>query len=103
MPIKKIRPYNSGNEQTNGENPNLTERKGLLLQVMARLRFPAWLVAVLLARGLSAFYWPAMRCDFTNDDDDIYVTEKCSCPKRADLGKYKMGFWANPWAANGIP
>jgi len=41
---------------------------------MARLQFPAWLVAMLLMLVTIALYWPAMRCDFINLDDPAYVT-----------------------------
>ena len=43
--------------------------------VMARSRFPVWLMAALLALVTIALYWPAMRCDFVNFDDPDYVTE----------------------------
>jgi tetratricopeptide (TPR) repeat protein len=41
---------------------------------MARWRFPAWLMVVLLALVTVALYWPAMRCDFINYDDPDYIT-----------------------------
>ena len=44
------------------------------VQVMARSRFPVWLMAALLALVTMALYWPAMRCDFVNLDDSDYVT-----------------------------
>ena len=42
--------------------------------VTARPRFPAWLVAALLALGTIALYWPAMRSGFITLDDPVYVT-----------------------------
>jgi len=41
---------------------------------MARSHFPVWLMAVLLVLVTVALYWPAMRCDFVNYDDNLYVT-----------------------------
>jgi Flp pilus assembly protein TadD len=38
-------------------------------------RFPAWLLAALLALVTIALYWPAMRCGFITLDDPEYVTE----------------------------
>jgi hypothetical protein len=43
--------------------------------VLSRSRFPSWLLAVLLMLVTIALYWPAMRCDFINYDDPVYVTE----------------------------
>ena len=42
--------------------------------VMARLGFPVWLMAVLLALVSIVLYWPATGHDFVNYDDDVYVT-----------------------------
>ena len=42
--------------------------------IMARSRFPVWLMAALLALVTIAVYWPAMRYDFVNFDDPDYVT-----------------------------
>ena len=36
---------------------------------------PVWLLAALLVLGTMALYWPAMRCDFINYDDDWNLTE----------------------------
>jgi len=36
---------------------------------------PVWLIAALLVLGTMALYWPAMRCDFINYDDDWNLTE----------------------------
>jgi cytochrome c-type biogenesis protein CcmH/NrfG len=43
--------------------------------VMARSRFPVWLIAVLLVLVTIAIYWPVTRYDFINLDDSVYVTE----------------------------
>ncbi|MGA2787668.1 MAG: tetratricopeptide repeat protein [Verrucomicrobiota bacterium] len=48
---------------------------GTSAPVMARSRFPVWLMALLLALVTIGLYWPATRCDFINYDDNIYVTE----------------------------
>ena len=40
----------------------------------ARPGLPLWLMAVVLALVTVAIYWPAMRHDFVNYDDDLYVT-----------------------------
>jgi Flp pilus assembly protein TadD len=45
------------------------------IPVMARSRFPVWLIAVLLVLVTMALYWPVTRCDFINLDDPAYVTE----------------------------
>jgi tetratricopeptide (TPR) repeat protein len=45
------------------------------IPMLFRPRFPAWLVAVLLALVTMALYWPATRCEFVNYDDPDYVTE----------------------------
>jgi Flp pilus assembly protein TadD len=42
--------------------------------VMKRARYPAWLLAVLLALVTIAVYWPALSHDFVNYDDPSYVT-----------------------------
>ena len=41
---------------------------------MKRARFPAWLLAVLLALVTMSVYWPATGHDFVNYDDASYVT-----------------------------
>jgi tetratricopeptide (TPR) repeat protein len=52
-------------------NPEPTMASAL---VMARSRFPVWLIAALLALVTITLYWPAMRHDFVNFDDPDYVT-----------------------------
>ena len=47
---------------------------GASAPVEVRSRFPVWLMAALLALVTSVLYWPAMRCDFINYDDDVLVT-----------------------------
>jgi protein O-mannosyl-transferase len=51
------------------------EMKSSFAPVPARPRFPVWLLAALLALVTVALYWPALRCDFVNYDDNVYVTE----------------------------
>ena len=41
--------------------------------VMARPRFPVWLLVTLLVLGTIALYWPATRCDFVILDDGVNV------------------------------
>ena len=38
-----------------------------------RLRYPAWLLAGLLALVTVSVYWPALSHDFVNYDDPLYV------------------------------
>ena len=49
--------------------------------VIAWPLLPVWLLAVLLALGTMALYWPATRCDFVNFDDDLYVTSNVQVQK----------------------
>ena len=42
--------------------------------ISCRSRFPAWLMAALLALVTAVLYWSAMRCDFVNYDDSDFVT-----------------------------
>ena len=71
--------------------------------VMARPRFPVWLMAVLLVLVTMALYWPATRYDFVNYDDDLLRHRECSRPKRTDLGKPEMGFLEPGVPPIGIP
>ena len=59
--------------------------------VMARSRFPVWLMAVLLALVTIALYWPATRCDFVNFDDPDLCHRESSRSGRFDLGGGEMG------------
>ncbi len=63
--------------------------------VMARPRFPVWLIAALLALVTIGLYWPATRYGFVNYDDQSLRYCECSRPKRIDLGRLKMGVF-NP-------
>ena len=70
--------------------------------VMARSHFPAWLVAVLLALVTIALYWPALRHDFVNYDDRVYVTENVHVQNGLTWESIK---WAllNPVSSNWHP
>jgi Flp pilus assembly protein TadD len=70
--------------------------------VRARSHFPAWLVAVLLALVTIALYWPAMRHDFVNYDDQVYVTENVHVQNGLTLENIKWAFF-NPVCANWHP
>ena len=65
-------------------------------------QYPAWLVMVLLALVTIGLYWPALRCDFVNYDDNLYVTEN---PHVQDGLTWEGVKWAflNPVAANWHP
>ncbi|MEI7939047.1 MAG: tetratricopeptide repeat protein [Verrucomicrobiota bacterium] len=70
--------------------------------VVARPRFPAWLLAVSLALATIAIYWPATRCGFVNYDDDMYVTDNAHVISGVTWESLK---WAclNPVSANWHP
>jgi Flp pilus assembly protein TadD len=70
--------------------------------VMARLRFPVWLIAVLLALVTIALYWPATSHDFVNYDDNFYVTSNVHVQNGLTLESLKWAFF-NPVAANWHP
>ena len=69
---------------------------------MGRPRFPAWLLAVLLALLTIAIYWPATQCGFVNYDDDMYVTDNAHVISGVTWESLK---WAclNPVSANWHP
>jgi tetratricopeptide (TPR) repeat protein len=69
---------------------------------MARSRFPAWLVAVLLALVTLALYWPVTRYDFINCDDDLFVTSNVHVQNGLTLANIKWAF-LNPVADNWHP
>jgi protein O-mannosyl-transferase len=69
---------------------------------MARSRFPVWLMAALLALVTMALYWPAMRCDFINYDDNLYVTENVHVQNGLTWEGVKWAF-VNPVASNWHP
>ena len=68
----------------------------------ARPRFPAWLLAVLLALLTVAIYWPATRWAFVNYDDDLYVTDNAPVMSGLTWETLKWA-WLNPVAANWHP
>ncbi len=70
--------------------------------IMARSRFPVWLMAALLVLVTIALYWPAMRYDFVNYDDDLYVTSNVHVQNGLTLESIKWAFF-NPVAANWHP
>ena len=70
--------------------------------VVGRSRFPAWLVAVLLALATIAIYWPATRCDFINCDDPEYVSDNLHVQEGLNWEGVKWAF-LNPVSANWHP
>ena len=70
--------------------------------VMARSRFPVWLMAALLALVTIALYWPATSHDFVNYDDNFYVTSNVHVQNGLTLESLKWAFF-NPVAANWHP
>jgi len=70
--------------------------------VWARLRFPTWLLCMLLALMTIALYWPAMRNDFVNYDDQVYVTDNFHVQAGLTLENLKWAF-INPVASNWHP
>ncbi len=69
---------------------------------MARSRFSAWLVAVLLLLVTVFLYWPVTRCDFVNYDDQGYVTENPHVQGDLNWEGVKWAF-LNPVVANWHP
>ena len=69
---------------------------------MARSRFRTSLMAALLVLVTIALYWPAMRCDFVNYDDDVFVTSNVHVQQGLSLENVKWAF-INPVAANWHP
>jgi protein O-mannosyl-transferase len=68
----------------------------------ARPGLPVWLMAVVLALVTVAIYWPAMRHDFVNYDDDLYVTSNVHVQAGLTLASMK---WAllHPVTSNWHP
>ena len=64
--------------------------------------FPMWLPAVLLALVTMALYWPALRHDFVNYDDDAYVTKNLHVQAGLSWENLKWAF-CNPVSANWHP
>ena len=75
---------------------------GAAAPAMARPHFPAWLPAVLLALATIALYWPAVRHDFVNYDDRVYVTENVHVQNGLTLESIKWAF-LNPVCSNWHP
>ena len=69
---------------------------------MARSGFPVWLMAALLVLVTIALYWPVMRHDFVNYDDNLYVTANVHVQNGLTLENLK---WAccNPVSSNWHP
>jgi len=70
--------------------------------VSVQPRFPAWLLAALLALVTIALYWPALRCDFIALDDPEYVTENLHVQGGLSWEGVKWAF-LNPVSANWHP
>jgi len=70
--------------------------------VKAGLRFRTWLLAVLLALVTMARFWPALRNDFVNYDDETYVTANIHVQNGLTLRSIKWAF-LNPVADNWHP
>jgi protein O-mannosyl-transferase len=69
---------------------------------LARSRFPVWLMAALLGLATLALYWPTLRHDFVNYDDDIYVTANLHVQQGLTWGNLKWAF-INPVGPNWHP
>jgi tetratricopeptide (TPR) repeat protein len=52
-----------------------TKSKPAAPAASAPVKFPAWLLALLLGLVTLALYWPATRHEFINYDDQLYVTD----------------------------
>ena len=70
--------------------------------VVARSRFPGWLVAAILALVTLALYWQATHHDFINYDDDEYVTSNIHVQNGLTVESVKWAF-LNPVSANWHP
>jgi len=70
--------------------------------VAAQPRFPAWLLAVLLALMTIALYWPTTRNDFVSLDDPEYVTSNVHVQNGLTLESINWAFF-NPVSANWHP
>jgi hypothetical protein len=81
---------------------NLVKQVKSVVAFAARTAFPLWLMAGLLGPGVLIVYWPAMRCDFVNFDEDLYVTANAHVQHGLTWGDIK---WAllNPVASNWHP
>ena len=63
--------------------------------VLAQPRLRVWLMAVLLALGTIAIYWPATRCDFINYDDPDFVTSNAHVQGGLNWESVKWAFRLN--------
>jgi protein O-mannosyl-transferase len=81
-------------------NPALTRAS---VPVMARSRFPVWLMAALLALVTITLYWPAMRHDFVNFDDPDYVTANSHVQGGLNWAGIKWAFHNTKQAAYWAP
>jgi Flp pilus assembly protein TadD len=72
------------------------------IAVVARSRFPVWLVAAMLAMVTLALFWQSMRHDFINYDDDDYVTSNVHVQNGLTLENVTWAF-LNPVSANWHP
>jgi len=70
--------------------------------VMARSRFPLWLMAVLLVLVTMVLYWPATRGDFINLDDSDSVTANVHVQHGLTWENMKWAFF-NPVNSNWNP
>jgi len=68
----------------------------------AKRLVPAWLMSVLLALAVVALYWPALRCEFVNYDDDRYVTANVQVQSGLSLKNFGWAF-THPVADNWHP
>jgi Flp pilus assembly protein TadD len=75
---------------------------GVSAPVLDGLRFRVWPMAALLALVTIVLYWPAMRCDFVNYDDDVFVTSNIHVQNGLTFENVKWAF-INPVAANWHP
>ena len=60
--------------------------------VMARSRFPLWLIAVLLVLATIALYWPVTGYDFVDLDDNQYVLENPHVTSGLNLENARWAF-----------
>ena len=65
-------------------------------------RFPAWLLAVMLALMAIAIYWPVTGHDFVNCDDDLFVTANVQVQSGLTLESIRWAF-LNPVCYNWHP
>ena len=84
------------------KNKSKTTPVGASVAVVARPRFPGWLVAAMLALVTLALYWPATHHDFINYDDDEYVTSNVHVQNGLTVESIKWAF-LNPVSANWHP